>query len=88
MEENKLRSMAKTMKYLPALIGALFIVVAAFSLFLKTEDPSLKLTVLLFVLMGAVGIMMALFGMALSALLEKAAKEKAPEEDSDADVLA
>ncbi len=89
MAKEKLLSMAKTMKYLSLTLGVLFLGVAAVSLFLKTEDPTLKTTVMLFALVGMNALGFVVFGSGLASLLEHEANEKEkPEDDSGIDILA
>ena len=90
MNKEKLLSMAKTMKWAPIFIGVVAIVIGIFSLFVKTEDPEIKRGVVLFAILGVLGLLTMVFGLAISSLFEALAEAKTPEEkeDDDLDILA
>ena len=90
MNKEKLLSMAKTMKWVPILIGIVGIAIGIFSLFLKTEDPETTRSIVLFALLGILGLFGMVFGLALSNLFEALAEREKPAEgdDDDLDVLA
>lgn len=90
MNKEKLLSMAKTMKWAPIFIGVVAIVIGIFSLFVKTEDPEVKRSVVLFAILGVLGLLTMVFGLAISSLFEALAEAKTPEEkeDDDLDILA
>lgn len=90
MNKEKLLSMAKTMKWAPIFIGVVAIVIGIFSLFVKTEDPEVKRSVILFAILGVLGLVAMVFGLAISSLFEALAEAKTPEEkeDDDLDILA
>ena len=83
MEQNKLLSMAKAMKYVPVLLGVLCIVLGAVWLFVSMEGN--KQDLMFFCLFGIVGLAVTVLGMALSNVLEALAliQEKSPEDGDD-----
>ena len=80
MEQNKLLSMAKAMKYVPLLLGVLCIILGAVWLFVSMEGN--KQDLMFFSLFGIVGLAVTILGMALSNVLEALAsiEEKSPED--------
>ena len=89
MEKEKILSTGKTLKWLSVVLGAVLLLGAAIALFFKTEDPSTKTNVLLFAILGAIGVATMLFGMAIAGLYEAVgAIEKKNDADDDVDILA
>lgn len=89
MEKEKILSTGKTLKWLSVVLGVVLLLGAAIALFFKTEDPSTKTNVLLFAILGAIGVATMLFGMAIAGLYEAVgAIEKKNDADDDVDILA
>ena len=90
MNKEKLLTMAKTMKWVPIFIGVVAMVIGIFSLFVKTEDPETKRSVVLFAILGILGLLAMVFGLAISSVFEALAETHSPEEkeDDDLDILA
>ena len=90
MDKEKLSSMAKAMKWIPVILGVAALLIAVASMFIKTPEESQKVTILLFALLGFMGIAIIVFGMGCSAILDAVAssqKEKADDAD-DIDIMA
>ena len=90
MNKEKLQSMAKTMKWVPMLIGILALFIGGVSLFVKTEDPEVKRGIMLFALLGIVGLTCMVFGIAMSHVFDALAELPSQEEkeDDDLDIMA
>jgi len=89
MEKEKILSTGKTLKWLSVVLGVVLLLGAAIALFFKTEDPSTKTNVLLFAILGAIGVATMLFGMAIAGLYEAVgAIERKNDADDDVDILA
>ena len=89
MEPEKMTSMAKTVKWVMVLLGVVAMLLAALSLLLKTEDPSVKTDILVFASFGLSGIVLMVLGLAFHSLFESL-KSVAPktESEDDVDILA
>lgn len=90
MDKDKLLSMAKTMKWVPVVMGLLCLLIGAISLFVKTEDAEAKRNIMLFALMGVMGLAIMVFGMANSSLFEALAsleEKNAASSEDDLDIL-
>lgn len=74
MDPQKMKSMAKTVKWVPTLVGVLAIILGAIGLFLKTEDQTVKISVLLFAALGILGLTLIIMGMSLSGLYDALAE--------------
>jgi len=83
MDNIKLRSMSRTIKWVPTLVGVLSIALGAVGLFLKTEDPEIKTNVMLFATLGILGLTLIIVGMGLSGLYEGIANLPKIEADDD-----
>ncbi len=90
MNKEKLISLSKTMKWVPVLIGVVAILIGALSLFVKTDDPEAKRSILLFAILGVIGLGTMVFGIAISSLFEALALFRQGEEndDDDLDIIA
>ncbi len=89
MEKEKILSTGKTLKWLSVVLGVVLLLGAAIALFFKTGDPSTKTNVLLFAILGAIGVATMLFGMAIAGLYEAVgAIERKNDADDDVDILA
>ena len=90
MNKEKLQSMAKTMKWVPILIGVLAIFIGVVSLFVKTEDAEVKRGIVMFAILGVLGLATMIFGMAISSLFEALGELNLSQEkeDDDLDIMA
>ena len=90
MDQNKLSSMAKAMKWIPGLLGAVSLLLAAVALFVKMEDESAKQGILSFASLGLTGIAMIVFGVGNSTLLEAVKDLRADKSETidDIDIMA
>ena len=93
MKDVNPSSSAKTIKWVGVLLGLAFLVLGAMSLLLKTEDPTVKESVIRFAELGllGLGVVVLSLGMesilsALSRIEEKSSDES--EDDGGTDILA
>jgi len=85
---DKTKSMAKTMKYVPIALGVACLILGVAALFLKMELET-KVSVFIFALFGVIGLFGMVLGAGLSALFEAREERKTSSlDDDDVDILA
>ena len=83
MNDEKFASIAKTMRFLPFFLGALFLLGAFLSFTLKFEDMNEKWGILFFMLFGLGALLTMTMGYAFYALLWKSAQEKEAKDEEE-----
>ena len=83
MNDEKFASIAKTMRFLPFFLGALFLLGAFLSFTLKFEDMNEKWGILFFMLFGLGALLTMTMGYAFYALLWKNAQEKEAKDEEE-----
>ena len=86
MDKEKIAPLAKVMKWIPIVLGAAAVLLAAVSLVFKMEDPQEKANVMLFALLALIGVGFIVFGVGVSSVLEALGNPAKKEEDGDDDL--
>ena len=93
MKDVNPSNVAKTVKWVGVLLGLAFLVLGAMSLLLKTEDPTVKESVIRFAELGLLGLALVVVSLGMESILiclgrvEAKTSDKS-EDDDGTDILA
>jgi len=85
MNDSKFLSLAKGMKWVPFVFGLAFLVAAVLAIWLKTNDPEEKWSLLAFLSFGLIAMTVMTTGYSIYAIMWKLAKGKEEDVSEDDD---